>query len=73
MVQVYVDDIIFGLKDFKLCEEFAHLRSKEFEIGTIGELNFFLGLQIKQSSEGIFISQSKYALKLIKKFGLKNA
>jgi hypothetical protein len=43
---------------------------QEFEMSMIGELNYFLGLQVKQSSEGIFISQSKYAKDLVKRFGL---
>lgn len=47
--------------------------SKEFELSMKGELNFFLGLQIKQSREGIFINQSNYFLELINKFGLENA
>lgn len=60
-----VDDIIFRFKDSKLCEEFSHITSKDFQMSMMGELNFFLGPQINQSREGIFISQSKYALNLI--------
>jgi hypothetical protein len=47
--------------------------SKEFEMSMIGELSFFLGLQIKQLKDGIFISQSKYMKDMLKKFGLENA
>jgi hypothetical protein len=43
---------------------------QEFEMSMIGELNYFLGLQVKQTAEGIFISQSKYAKDLVKRFGL---
>jgi hypothetical protein len=43
---------------------------QEFEMSMIGELNYFLGLQVKQTSEGICISQSKYAKDLVKRFGL---
>jgi hypothetical protein len=43
---------------------------QEFEMRMIGELNYFLGLQVKQTAEGIFISQSKYARDLVKRFGL---
>ncbi|KAK2977742.1 hypothetical protein RJ640_010408 [Escallonia rubra] len=46
---------------------------REFEMSMMGELTFFLGLQIKQSTEGIFISQSKYTHELLKRFGLDNA
>ena len=43
---------------------------KEFEMSMVGELTFFLGLQVKQRKDGIFISQEKYARNLVKKFGL---
>jgi hypothetical protein len=43
---------------------------QEFEMSMIGELNYFLGLQVKQTAKGIFISQSKYAKDLVKQFGL---
>jgi hypothetical protein len=49
------------------------MMSKEFEMSMIGELSFFLGLQIKQLKDGIFISQSKYLKDMLKKFGLENA
>ena len=45
----------------------------EFEMSIIGELNFFLGLQVKQTKDVIFISQSKYTMKLLKKFGMENS
>ena len=48
------------------------MMSKEFEMSMIGELSFFLGLQIKQLKDGIFISQSKYLKDMLKKFGLEN-
>jgi hypothetical protein len=55
--QVYVDDIIFGSTNEDYCKEFGELMSKEFEMSMIGELTFFLGFQVKQMREGIFISQ----------------
>ena len=60
IVQIYVDDIIFGATNVSLCEEFAKSMHSEFEISMVGELNFFLGLQIKQLKEGTFINQAKY-------------
>ena len=57
--QVYVDDIIFGSSNEDYCKEFGELMSKEFEMSMIGELTFFLGFQVKQMGEGIFISQEK--------------
>nr|GEU85323.1 hypothetical protein [Tanacetum cinerariifolium] len=58
LVQVYVDDIIFGSTKKSLCDEFEALRHKRFQMSSIEELTFFLGLQVKQSEEGIFISQT---------------
>jgi len=60
IVQIYVDDIIFGSTNEIMCSEFSKIMQKEFEISIMGELNFFLGLQIKQTKNGIFINQSKY-------------
>ena len=55
LVQVYVDDIIFGTTNESLCKEFAKLILGEFEMSMMGELNYFLELQIKQLMDGIFI------------------
>ena len=66
--QIYVDDIIFGSTNASFCKEFGDMMSKKFEMSMIGELNFFLGLQIKQMKEGIFVSQSKYLNDMLKKF-----
>ena len=71
VVQIYVDDIIFGATNDSLCQEFAKLMQGEFEMSMMGELNFFLGLQIKQCKEGIFINQTKYTRELLKKFGME--
>ena len=73
VVQVYVDDIIFGSTNHLLVEEFASLMSQEFEMSMMGELSFMLGLQIKQMEDGIFISQEKYARELVKKFGMEDS
>ncbi|XP_072076546.1 uncharacterized mitochondrial protein AtMg00810-like [Arachis hypogaea] len=73
LVQVYVDDIIFSSANETLCADFANLMTSEFDISMMGELTFFLGLQIKQTTGGIFVCQEKYAKKLVKKFGLKCA
>ena len=73
VAQVYVDDIIFGSTKDDLAHSFSSMMQTEFEISMIGELNYFLGLQIRQNDSGIFISQSKYANNLVKKFGLEFA
>jgi Reverse transcriptase (RNA-dependent DNA polymerase) len=70
LVQVYVDDIILGSTNPIFVKEFSSLMGSEFEMSMMGELIFFLGLQIKQMKDDIFISQIKYAKELVKKFGL---
>ncbi|GJZ93770.1 putative ribonuclease H-like domain-containing protein [Tanacetum coccineum] len=69
LVQVYVDDIIFGSTKKVLCTEFKKLMHKKFQMSSIGELTFFLGFQVTQKDDGIFISQDKHVEKILKKFG----
>ncbi|GJR93978.1 retrovirus-related pol polyprotein from transposon TNT 1-94 [Tanacetum coccineum] len=73
IVQIYVDDIIFGLTCQDMCDEFAKIMHDEFEMSMMGELNLFLGLQIKQMEDGIFFNQSKYIKEMLKKFGLEDS
>ena len=68
IVQIYVDDIIFGGSSHALVSSFAEQMSSEFEMSMMGELQFFLGLQIKQMPEGNFIHQAKYTRDMLKKF-----
>ncbi|GKB96467.1 putative ribonuclease H-like domain-containing protein, partial [Tanacetum coccineum] len=68
LVQVYVDDIIFGSTKQSMCAEFEDCMHKRFQMTSIGELTFFLGLQVKQQPNGIFISQDKYVADILKKF-----
>nr|GEZ31029.1 hypothetical protein [Tanacetum cinerariifolium] len=63
------DDIIFGSSNPKLCREFEALMHDKFQMSAMGELNFFLGLQILQKKDGIFLSQDKYVGDILKKFG----
>ncbi|KAH9754083.1 hypothetical protein KPL71_015319 [Citrus sinensis] len=72
IVQIYVDDIIFGSTNELLCKDFSSCMSQEFEMSMMGELKYFLGLQIKQNEEGIFINQAKYVKDLLKRFGYDN-
>jgi hypothetical protein len=62
LIEVYVDDIIFGSDDDRLGQKFAKDVQNEFEMSLLGELSFFLGIQIRQSHQGIFISQNKYII-----------
>jgi hypothetical protein len=63
-----VDDIAFGGSSHSLVARFAEDMSKEFEMSMMGELQFFLGLQIKQAKEGTFVHQAKYTKDILKKF-----
>ncbi|GJT02174.1 putative ribonuclease H-like domain-containing protein [Tanacetum coccineum] len=69
LVQIYVDDIIFRSTKKELCAEFEKLMHKKFQMSSMGELTFFLGLQVMQKEDGIFISQDKYVDEILKKFG----
>ncbi|GJZ36101.1 putative ribonuclease H-like domain-containing protein [Tanacetum coccineum] len=69
LVQVYVDDIIFGSTKKEMCNAFEKLMHEKFQMSSMGELTFFLGLQVQQKKDGIFISQDKYVGEILKKFG----
>ncbi|GJY39908.1 retrovirus-related pol polyprotein from transposon TNT 1-94 [Tanacetum coccineum] len=73
LVQIYVDDIIFASTNPKSCETFAKEMSSTFKMSMMGQMSFFLGLQVSQNPRGIFINQSKYAIKILKKYGLDSS
>jgi hypothetical protein len=73
IVQVYVDDIVFGGSSNSLVARFAEDMSKEFEMSMMGELQFFLGLQIKQSKEETFVHQAKYTKDIVRKFKMEDS
>ncbi|GJZ46214.1 retrovirus-related pol polyprotein from transposon TNT 1-94 [Tanacetum coccineum] len=68
LVQIYVDDIIFASTDPKACAIFSNEMSSKFQMSMMGQMSFFLGLQVSQNPEGVFINQSKFALEILKKF-----
>ena len=70
---VYVDDIIFGSNEEAMSQSFASIMQKEFEMSLLGELTYFLGLQIQQKEGGIFLSQTKYLKQILKKYGMEDA
>ncbi|GJX25693.1 retrovirus-related pol polyprotein from transposon TNT 1-94 [Tanacetum coccineum] len=72
LVQIYVDDIIFGSTNPKLSKRFEKLMHSKFDMSMMGELKFFLGIQIHQSPRGIFINQAKYAQEILKKHGMSS-
>nr|GEZ25271.1 hypothetical protein [Tanacetum cinerariifolium] len=76
LVQVYVDDIIFGSTRKDLFNAFERFMREKIHMSSMGKLTFFLGLQVNQKNDGIYISQDKYVAEILKKFGfikVKNA
>jgi hypothetical protein len=73
IVHVYVDGIVFGGSSNSLVARFAEDMSREFEMSMMGELQFFLGLQIKQSKEGTFVHQAKYTKDIVRKFKMEDS
>jgi hypothetical protein len=72
LIEVYVDDIIFGSDDDRLSQKFTKDMQNEFEMSLLRELSFFMGLQIRQSNQGIFISQTNYIREMLKRFGMED-
>jgi len=73
IIQVYINDIIFGATHNDLCDEFSKMIRSEFEMSMMDELNFFLGLQIKQTSNDTMIHQQKHIKELLKRFEMESA
>jgi hypothetical protein len=72
LIEFYVDDIIFGSDDDRVSQKFAKDMNNEFEMSLLGELSLFMGLHICQSNQGIFISQTKYIIEMLKRFGMED-
>ena len=73
IVSLYVDDLIFTGNDACMFESFKSSRKVEFDMMDLGKMKYFLGVEVLQTLEGIYLSQKKYAYELLEKFGLKNA
>ncbi|GJW51500.1 retrovirus-related pol polyprotein from transposon TNT 1-94 [Tanacetum coccineum] len=73
LVQIYVDDIIIASTTPELCDQFSKIMCSKFKMSMMGKISFFLGLQISQSSRGIFLNQSKFALESLKKYGMESS
>jgi len=71
-VQIYVDDIIFGSTNASFCKEFSKFMQDEFEMSMMGELKFFLGIQINHCKDGVYVHQIKYTKEFLKKFKLED-
>jgi hypothetical protein len=70
LVQIYGDNIIFGGSSHVLVSSFQEMMEKEFQMSMMGELTFFLGIQVKQMKQGTFVHQAKYTKDLMKKFNM---
>jgi hypothetical protein len=70
LVHIYVDDIIFGGSSHTLVSRFQEMMESEFQMSMIGELTFFLCIQVKQTKQGTFVHQAKYTKDLLKKFNM---
>jgi hypothetical protein len=70
LVQIYVDDINFGGSSHSLVSRFQEMMESEFQMSMMGELTFFLGIQVKQTKQGTFVYQAKYTKDLMKKFNM---
>ena len=73
IIVVYVDDIIFGSNEESMSQNFALPMKQEFEMSFLGELTYFLGLQVQQNKDGIFLSQTKYLKQILKKYGMEDS
>ena len=72
VAQIYVDDIVFNSTSSECALDVAKEMKSRFEMSMVEELTYFLGFQVKQLKDEIFLSQSKYARELVKKFGLES-
>ena len=72
IIVVYVDDIIFGTKEESISRKNSSIMQKEFEMSLLGELTYFLGLQVQQEKDGIFLSQIKYLKQIMKNYGIED-
>jgi hypothetical protein len=70
LVQIYMDDIIFGASSHSLVSSFQEMMESEFQMSMMGELTFFLGIQVKQIKQFTFVHQAKYTKDLMKKFNM---
>jgi hypothetical protein len=70
LVQIYVDDIIFGGSSHTLVSRFQEMMQSEFQMSMMGELTFFLGIQVKQTKQDTFVHQAKYTKGILKKFNM---
>ncbi|PNX60329.1 putative copia-type protein, partial [Trifolium pratense] len=72
VVSLYVDDLIYTGNNQGLMDEFKSSMKKKFAMTDLGKMRFFLGVEVNQSSNGIFITQQKYAAEVLSRFGMEH-
>ncbi|MCH94322.1 copia-type polyprotein [Trifolium medium] len=72
IVSLYVDDLIYTENDSQMMEAFKESMKKKFAMTDLGKMKYFLGIEVSQSNEGIFICQQKYAADILSRFGMDN-
>ena len=72
IASIYVDDVIYTGNDKELMNDFKGSMKEEFDMTDLGKMKFFLGVEVTQNKEGIYISQRKYALEILQKFGMEH-
>ena len=70
IVSIYVDDLIFTGDDKNMMCDFKNSMMREFDMTDLGSMRFFLGIEVLQQADGIFIYQRNYALEILKRFGM---
>ena len=73
IIVVYFDDIIFGSNEESMSQNFTIVMQQEFKMSLLGELTYFLGLQVQQTKDGIFLSQTKYLKQILEKYGMEGS
>lgn len=72
IVSLYVDDLIFTGSDEKMFKEFKKSMEREFDMTDLGKMHYFLGVEVIQREEGIYIFQRKYAREVLERFGMRD-
>jgi hypothetical protein len=70
IVSIYVDDLIYTGNNHEMMSDFKESMKKKFSMTDLGKMRYFLGIEVSQCSDGIFIHQLKYASELLNKFGM---
>jgi hypothetical protein len=70
IVSIYVNDLIFTGNDEVMLSDFKNSMLREFDMTDLGKMRFFLGIEVLQKSDGIYICQRKYALEVLRRFGM---